>query len=173
MKSFVWLIALLVCGCAHMQPADFANGKPALTLEGFFPGHETAYGLFYDRGGNVQRQFAVDMNGNWDGAVLHLDEHFSYADGEIQERHWSFRRAVDGGWIGTAPDVIGEAHGQVAGNAFELHYSLVVKGYTLDVDDWLFREAPDVILDRATFSWLGFGVGQLQLVIIHAKQAGD
>ncbi len=175
--QFCTAVALLIAltGCAPMQPADFAGGKPELTLEGFFPGRERAYGVFYDRGGTVKRQFAVDMNGTWDGAVLHLDEYFTYADGEHQERHWTFRRAEDGTWIGTAPDVIGEADGRVAGNAFELHYTLDVKSgdsvYRLDVDDWLFREAPDVILDRAVFTKFGFTVGQLQLVILHAAPA--
>jgi hypothetical protein len=173
-KHFFVAVALLIglAACTPMKPQDFAGGKPELILEGFFPGHERAYGVFYDRGGTVKRQFTVDMNGSWDGAILHLDEYFSYSDGERQERHWTFRRAADGAWTGTAPDVIGEASGQLAGNAFELHYTLDVKSgdsvYRLDVDDWLFREASDVILDRAVFTKFGFMVGQLQLVIIHA-----
>jgi len=166
--------ALLLFGlaaCTPMQPADFATGKPVLTLEGFFPGHETAYGIFYDRGGTVKRQFAVDMNGRWDGRSLFLDEYFTYSDGEKQERHWTFHPVGSGAWVGIAPDVIGEATGQVDGNALELHYRMDVKSgdstYRLDVDDWLFREAPTVILDRAEFTKFGFAVGQLQLVIIH------
>jgi hypothetical protein len=175
MKTHFFAAAALLTGltaCTPMQPEDFVGGKPELTLEGFFPGHERAYGVFYDRGGSVKRQFTVDMNGSFDGAILHLEEYFTYSDGEHQERHWRFRRDTDGTWIGTAPDVIGEAHGRTDGNAFELHYTLDVKSgdsvYRLDVDDWLFREASDVILDRAVFTKFGFMVGQLQLVIIHA-----
>lgn len=158
-------------GCGGMQVGDFAAGKPPMEIQSYFPGHTKAYGIFFDRAGNVKRQFVVDINGKWTGDALLLDEYFVYDDGAKQERHWTFRRAPSGGWIGTAPDVIGHAYGRRSGNAFNMHYTIDLKvkksTYRVDFDDWLFRESPEVVLNHAVVSKYGITVGQVQLAFIH------
>ena len=38
------------------------------------------------------RQFSADLNGNWDGKQLILDERFVWNDGEIQKRQWKINK---------------------------------------------------------------------------------
>ncbi len=165
------LPVVLLGACATQKLEDFATGRPELRLETYFPGHTRAWGMFVDRFGTVRRQFIVDLDGGWDGTVLTLDEHFIYADGERQERHWRFHRDGAGGWIGTAPDVIGQAHGREAGNAFEMHYTAELRtgDSTLraDFDDWLFRQDQEVVLNRAVMRKFGVTLGTVQLAFRH------
>jgi hypothetical protein len=171
MRRLAFLTLLAPLGaCASMTLDDFAGGKPPMDLVDYFSGHSTAYGIFYGRSGDVKRQFVVQMQGAWDGNILKLDEDFSYSDGEKQQRHWSFRHDVDGGWIGTAPDVIGEARGRTVGNAYEMHYTADVKSgdstYRLNFDDWLFRQSDDVVLNHAMVTKFGIFVGEVQLAFV-------
>ena len=61
-------------GCMAMTSDDFTDKSPKFVLEKYFHGKTRAWGLFEDRFGNVRRQFVVDINGNWDGTILTLDE---------------------------------------------------------------------------------------------------
>jgi hypothetical protein len=164
-------LLLPLCGCASMTIDQFAGTKPEMRLEEYFNGHSTAYGLFFDRAADLRRQFKVEMNGRWDGTVLRLDEDFTYDDGERQERHWEFRKTGEFTWVGTAPDVIGEAQGRMAGNAYEMHYTADVKrgadrAIRLDFDDWLFRQSDSVVMNNARATKFGLDVGQVQLVFV-------
>lgn len=176
LSPVVLLASLSACclsACSSMNVADYASGTPEMALEQYFPGHTTAYGLFYDRFQNLKRQFVVEIDGRWDGGTLLLDEDFTYSDGEKQQRHWTFRKASDGSWVGTAPDVIGEAHGRTVGNAYEMRYTVDLKSgsstYRVDFDDWLFRQTADVVLNHATVTKFGFDVGQVQLAFVKKK----
>lgn len=165
------LVSLLaLSGCASMSVDDFAGGRPEMALDQYFPGKTTAYGMFFDRDNNVKRQFVVDMTGAWDGTTLKLDEDFTYSDGEKQQRHWTFVKQADGSWIGTAPDVIGEAHGRTVGNAYNMKYVVDLKAgdstYRVNFDDWLFRQSADVVLNRAVVTKFGFEVGMVQLAFV-------
>jgi hypothetical protein len=170
MRRLVPLLLLPLVGCASMTPADFAKNQPQMQLEEYFKGDSTAYGMFLDRGENVKRQFKVAMHGAFDGSVLKLDEDFTYDDGERQQRHWTFRKVDDHDWIGTAPDVIGEAHGHWQGNAYEMNYTADLKAgsstYRLNFDDWLFRQSDNVVLNHTEVTKFGVDVGEVQLVFI-------
>jgi hypothetical protein len=161
---------LLPSACSSMKLDDFARGTPPMALEEYFAGHSTAYGMFFDRSKDVRRQFVVQLDGKWDGSVLTLDEDFTYSDGEKQQRHWTFRKQPDGGWTGTAPDVVGEAHGRSSGNAYRMRYTADLKAgdstYRVDFDDWLFRQSQDVVLNHAVVTKYGFDVGEVQLAFV-------
>lgn len=169
---FALPLAAALVGCASMTPADFHQGQPPMALEDYFNGKSQAYGLFFGRSGDVGRQFKVAMSGHWDAATqtLKLDEDFTYDDGERQQRHWIFHKVGPNDYEGTAPDIIGVAHGHADGNAYEMHYTADVKRgdgtVRLDFDDWLFRQSDNVVLNNSRASKFGIEVGQVQLVFI-------
>ncbi len=92
-----------------MNPRDFENSMQQLDLFEYFEGKTRAWGIFEDRFNRLRRQFTVDIHGVVNGDTLVLEEYFTYADGEQQERIWTIRRLGNNRYSGTADDVIGEA----------------------------------------------------------------
>ena len=86
-------LTLFLTNCvAGMKPEDFKNQKPRLVIEEFLKGNVKAYGILQNRGGKVTRQFSADLNGEWDGNQLILNEKFNWNDGEIQTRQWKITK---------------------------------------------------------------------------------
>ena len=158
----------LLGGCAtQIDPALYANEKPQLNLQTYFNGTLDAWGIFQDRSGKVVKRFTVVMQCHWEGDVGTLDEDFTYADGTKQKRVWTLRKTAPGVFIGTAPDVVGEARGTVSGNALHWNYvlALPVDGtiYHVDFSDWMFLMDDRVMLNRAAMSKYGLGLGEVTL----------
>ena len=158
---------LALAGCAGPQVSDYAAEKPALDLRQFFNGRVDAQGLFQDRGGHIVKRFTVVLEGRWEGDEGVLDEHFSYSDGSTQRRVWHLTRLADGRYRGRADDVIGEAQGQVAGNALRWNYTLALpvdgNTYHVQFDDWMILMSPQTLLNRATMSKFGVRLGEVLL----------
>ena len=161
------LAATLLGACAGVDPAVYADGKPALALERYFNGTLDGYGMVQDRGGRVLRRFHVVVEARWEAGSATLDERFEWSDGERQRRVWTIRPAGAGRWTGSAPDVVGEAHGTVSGNALNWKYVLAVpidgSVWNLDFDDWMHLIDDRVMLNRATMSKFGVRVGEVTL----------
>lgn len=159
--------ALNLTGCETMTTDDFKDHEPKLDLFAYFKGQTRAWGLFEDRFGKVRRQFKVDIRGTISDGVLILDESFRYDDGELASRVWTIRRDGPGGYIGTAPDVIGEARGHAAGNALNWRYTLDLpvgdSTWRVAFDDWMFLQPDGVMINRAKVSKLGFEIGSVTL----------
>ncbi len=157
------LSLLTITGCSTMKVEDFAGAGPAFRLEDYFTGKTRAWGMFEDRFGNLRRQFVVDIDGDWDGETLTLDEHFRYADGELDRRVWTIRPDGPNGYVGQADDVLGEARGAAFGNALNWTYrmNLKVGGREIEVrfDDWMFLQEDGVVLNRATVTKFGIELG--------------
>lgn len=157
------LVAL--AGCASPQVSDYAAEQPALDLRQYFDGPITAHGLVTDRSGKAVRRFTVQMQCSWVGNVGTLDETFTYSDGTHQRRVWRLVKQAESRYTGTADDVVGEATGQTAGNAFNWRYtlSLPVDGRVWDVqfDDWMFLMDGRTLLNRAAMSKFGIRVGEV------------
>jgi hypothetical protein len=153
--------------CASPKPTDYADEKPTLDLQQYFNGEITAHGIFTDRSGKVVRRFTVLMKCHWEGNTGVLDEAFSYSDGKKERRVWTLTKHADGRYTGTAGDVVGEAQGQAAGNAFQWNYTLKlpVDGSVVDVqfDDWMYLVDERVMLNRAVMSKFGFRLGEVTL----------
>ena len=160
------LVALLA-GCAGPQVNDYASEQPRLELSDYFNGDLQAWGMFQNRSGEVVKRFHVVMTGTWQGDVGVLDERFTYSDGNTERRVWTLTKQADGSWRGTADDVVGEAIGQVAGNALHWRYKLRLKvddsTYVVDFDDWMFLIDGQVMLNRARMSKWGIDLGQVTL----------
>jgi len=166
---------LALSACTTMQVTDFTAGAPPMALDGYFPGHEIAYGIFIDRFGNVRNQFTVDCHGSWDGTTMTLDEHFTYvggANGQPTHRVWHFHRTGPHSWEGTAGDIIGVATGEDSGNAFHMTYSTDLHtgpNHTLrvQVSDWMFRQSQDVVINHTTIAKAGITLGDVQIAFVH------
>ncbi|MBT0962458.1 DUF3833 domain-containing protein [Denitromonas iodatirespirans] len=166
-----WLCALIgaigLVGCAGTDVSRYAAQSPPLVLEDYFNGTLDAWGMFQKRGGEVVRRFHVVIEASWDGPVGTLDERFTYDDGETQRRVWTLRALGNGRYTGTAGDVVGEAEGRVAGNAFHWRYVLALpvdgKVYELDVDDWMYLVDDRVMLNRSEIRKFGIRLGEVTL----------
>ncbi len=154
-------------GCASQNIDSYAQEKPVLDLQTYFNGKLDAYGVFTDRSGAVVKRFTVVMNCSWQGDEGVLDEDFSYSDGSRQKRVWRLKKGPEGRYTGRADDVVGEAQGQVSGNAFHWTYtlSLPVDGRVFEVnfDDWMYLMTDQVMLNKATMSKFGVRLGEVTL----------
>ncbi|MTI14731.1 DUF3833 domain-containing protein [Sansalvadorimonas verongulae] len=141
------------------------NQRPELVIEEYFLGKTWAWGLFEDRFGTIRQCFKVEMNGLVEGNQLTLDEQFFYEDGTGSKRLWKINALGNGFYEGTAGDVAGTAKGQSSGNAFEWTYmlDLPVSGRTwrVKLDDRLYLQEDDKIINIARVSKWGFHLGRL------------
>ena len=165
----------MLAGCAGPSVQEYAQERPVLDLRQYFNGPLTAHGMFTDRSGKVVKRFTVVMRASWAGETGTLDEDFTYSDGSKQRRVWTLRKTAPGRFIGTAPDVVGEAIGEVAGNALRWQYvlALPVDGtvYHVDFEDWMFLMDDKVMLNRAAMSKFGFSLGAVTLSFSKRPQA--
>jgi len=157
----------LLSGCASVEVSDYRAETPALDLRQYFNGKLDAWGMFQDRSGKVIKRFHVAMLASWQGEVGTLDESFTYSDGTAQKRVWTLTRQPDGNYIGRAADVVGEARGELSGNALHWRYVLALpvdgKVYHVDFDDWMFLIDDKVMLNRSFMSKFGVDLGQVTL----------
>lgn len=163
----VGTIALLASCATPVEPSLYANEKPVLHLQQYFNGTLDAWGMFQDHSGKVVRRFTVVMHCKWEGEVGTLDEDFTYSDGTKQKRIWTLRKVAPNRYIGTAPDVVGEAVGITAGNALHWKYVLALpvddSVYQVNFDDWMYLMDGRVMLNRAGMSKFGFALGEVTL----------
>ncbi|HUH87810.1 MAG TPA: DUF3833 domain-containing protein [Pusillimonas sp.] len=159
--------AAVLVGCAGPKVSDYAQQRPLLELDRYFNGRIHAHGIFQKRGGEVVRRFVVVMDCRWEGNQGVLDEAFTYSDGSTERRIWRLTKHADGRYTGRADDVVGEAQGQTAGNAFRWNYTLRLpvdgKEYEVQFDDWMFLVDERVLLNRATMSKFGITLGEVLL----------
>lgn len=165
--AFLLLVVSFLASCGSVDPSTYRSQTPPLALERYFNGRLDGWGMVQDRSGQVLRRFHVAIDAKWEGDVGTLDEDFSWSDGVKQRRIWTLRRQTDGRYVGTAPDVVGEAIGTVAGNALNWRYvlALEVDGRTwhVDFDDWMFLIDDHVMLNRAVMSKFGVRLGEVTL----------
>lgn len=162
------LLALAACG-GRPGPDDPPLSDRALDLETFFAGRTVAHGQFNDRFGTVRRRFTVEIDGDWDGRTLTLDERFRYADGSTERRVWSLTKTGEDTWEGTAPGVVGTARGTERGDTFRWGYTIDLPrgdGGTARVsfDDWMWLLTDDRLLNRAWMTRFGVTLGEVIIV---------
>ncbi|MDY7577009.1 DUF3833 domain-containing protein [Herbaspirillum sp. RTI4] len=168
--------ATLLSACSTPAPVEhYAAEQPTLDMQRYFNGKLEAHGMFQDRSGTVIKRFVVQMICHWEGETGTLDEDFTYSDGTKQKRVWTLRKVAPGRFIGTAPDVVGEAIGVVAGNTLHWSYVLALpvdgKIINVDFDDWMILIDQRVMLNRATMSKYGFNLGAVTLSFDKQEQA--
>ena len=172
MKKIIGLLlVILLSGCVNkMKPSDFKDQKPRLIIENFLSGNVKAWGVLENRSGKVIRQFSANLNGNWDGKQLILDEKFIWSDGEVQTRQWKITKLDEHYYEGTASDVVGIAKGFSYGPTFKFEYVLLVpvkgKDMKITFDDWIFMQDEKVAINRATMTKFGFKVAELTVMFV-------
>jgi len=167
----ICIVGALLLGCAGPSVQQYANEKPTLDLSEYFSGTIDAYGIFTDRSGEVQKRFTVLIKADWKVVngkkVGTLDESFEYSDGSKQKRIWTLTEQGPGKYIGRADDVIGDAQGELAGNALNWTYTLAlpVDGtiYHVQFNDWMYLITPKIMLNKAKMSKFGFELGEVTL----------
>jgi hypothetical protein len=164
-----WLAALCasltLLGCASPSPQDYAGQAPRFDLRAYFNGPVDGWGVVQDRSGHVTRRMTVEMVCTWAGDVGTFDERFTNADGTQERRVWTIRKSGDR-YVGTAADVVGEAHGEAAGNALRWRYVLAAKrdnGATVELamDDWMWQLDERTVMNRTAFSKFGVRFGEV------------
>lgn len=160
----------LVSGCSSAEIKDYKNEKPKLLIEDYLKGPLEAHGFFQDRSGLIVKRFKVKMVGSWKNEIGTLEEDFDYSDGTKSRRVWTIRKEADGKYTGRASDVIGEAKGESAGNAFRWKYTLNLpvgqKTYNVQFDDWMYLMDDKIMLNKSKMTKLGFDLGEVTLVFI-------
>ncbi len=170
MKGLRWTLAALLlalAGCGSVPVERYRDERPAMDLQRYFNGTIDAWGMFQDRSGKVVKRFYVRIDARWNGDTGVLDEHFEYSDGTRSRRVWTLTRLDDNRYRGTADDVVGEAIGEVQGNALRWRYvlKLDVDGriWEVDFDDWMYMIDDQVMLNRSVMSKFGIRLGEVIL----------
>lgn len=175
MKVFVLMLGMvgMIAGCSSVTVQDYKNETPKLVLEEYLNGTLEAHGFFQDRSGLIVKRFTVAMKGQWSGDTGTLEEDFLYSDGTKSRRVWHLKKIAQGKYSGTAADVIGEAIGEAAGNAFHWNYTLDLpvgeKTYHVKFDDWMYLMNNEVMLNKSKMSKFGIYLGEVTLVFLKKK----
>ena len=163
------LCMALLTGCSTTGVERYADGEPALVPEQFFDGELSAHGVVKDRSGSVIRRFNASILAYWEDGVGTLEEDFLFDDGEESRRVWTLTPGGDGGYRGTAGDVVGEGVIRVAGNSMFLDYVLRIpwRESTLDlrIDDRMYLVNENVLINESRMVKFGITVGSILLVI--------
>lgn len=176
MKKYVTALilgaTLMVSACGTPGLEAYKDSEPPIAIREYFTGHIRGWGMVQDRSGKVTRRFEVLLHGQWNGNDGTLEEHFSYYDGEKQQRVWHIHQLADGTFEGTAADIIGKATGSESGSAIRWNYTMDVTAngstYRLDFDDWMFRMKDGVVMNRSYLK--KFGVRVAEITIFLQKQ---
>ena len=164
------LLSVGLTACATTGVEQYRAEQPALDPKAYLNGTLDACGMFQGRSGEVKKRFHVVIDARWDGDTGTLDEHFNWSDGTTSRRVWTLTRQPDGSLRGRADDVVGEARGEVAGNALRWRYVLALpvdgKVYHVDFDDWMFLMDERVMLNRSYMSKWGFHLGEVTLTFV-------
>lgn len=167
---FAAAFTLGLAGCASPGVEHYRAEKPELKLERYLNGQLDGWGMFQGRSGEVKKRFHVLIDAKWSGDTGVLDESFTWSDGTTSKRIWTLKKQPDGRYIGTAGDVVGEAIGEVAGNALRWRYVMALpvdgKVYHVDFDDWMVLIDDRVMLNRSFMSKLGFDLGEVTLSFV-------
>lgn len=172
-KSIISILSIFLLSCSSVQVTDYQKEKPELILEKYLNGPIEAHGVFRDRKGLVVKRFQVKMTGTWNNNIGILDEDFSYSDGTKGKRVWTIKKISNSRYIGTASDVVGEAIGEVSGNALLWKYKLKLpvdgKEYIVDFEDWMYLMDDKVMLNVSDMSKWGFHLGTVTLTFIKGE----
>ncbi|MCO5144003.1 MAG: DUF3833 domain-containing protein [Oligoflexia bacterium] len=173
-NKLLMLVGLL-SGCTTATISDYKNESPKLVLEDYLNGDLEAQGFFQDRSGLIVKRFKVKMHAVWEKNIGTLTEDFEYSDGTKSQRIWKLKKVKENSYTGTAEDVIGEASGEIAGNAFRWNYTLELsvgtKKYHVNFDDWMYLMDDSIMLNKSKMSKFGIYLGEVTLVFIKKNKS--
>ncbi len=166
LAGLLGLLLTLTTACTP-SVSHYAGGQPSLDLRQYFNGTVQAWGLVQDYRDTVTRRFSVRIEASWQGDTGTLNEYFRFDDGEQQFRRWTLTRIDQHHYRGIADDVVGEAVGEISGNALRWQYTLRVPiddtTYDIAFDDWMFLLDERHMFNKATMRKFGISVGEVTL----------
>ncbi len=166
---FTFFVITTTTGCSTVTINDYKQTTPVLNIEQYFDGKSRAHGVFQDRFGKVRRSFVVDIKGDWNPKTntLKLTEDFVYNDGETEQRIWTIVKQADGTYSGNAKNVVGNAIGVSAGNAFNFKYifDLAVEDsiWRVKFDDWMYLLDEKTLFNKAVITRYGIRLGDVYI----------
>lgn len=154
-------------GCKGNTLDYYKGTTPEVDLQDYFTGPIKAWGIIQDWRGRVVSRFDVDMVGTWENGVGTLKEEFRYYDGSTQQRVWTITQLADGGYEGTAGDIVGKATGNTQGTAVQWGYRMGIpvgdRTYRITFDDWMWQMNDGVLINRSYLKKFGLTVAELTL----------
>ncbi len=93
-----------------------------MIAEQFFVGRISGFGVVRGLTGKVLRRFTVEYRGQWqeEHRALHLDETYTYVDGETFDRNWAIHTDDEGFLLGADALQAARLRGRQRGNDFRL-----------------------------------------------------
>lgn len=165
------LIALILSrfiGFSAQKPSDYAHGRTMLDLRRALSGRMLVDGVLYGPRGRVVSRFTANMDCEWQGNQLTIDEKFVFDSGQIQTRRWQLALGNDARLTGGASDIFG-AIGHVGGDTLSLRYQLKLPdaagGHILAVRDWMYALDNGTLVNRSQMRKFGFKVAELVATI--------
>lgn len=170
----LFVLSLLLLGACKPNPQAYEITGPALHPNQFFNGTLDAYGVYENWKGQATSRFHMMATAQWQGDTGSMHEDFSYQDDTTATRDWTFKMLDGKTFIGTAPDVEGEARGIVYGNALHWIYDIYVpvgkpraEQTLVHFDDWLYLVGDSAnashMMSRVAVSKYGLPIGQLTM----------
>ena len=160
------IMTILISSC-RSNVEYYKEQKPKVDLKNYLNGHIKGTGLIQNWRGNVTERFTFNAQASWKGDIGTLDEHMVYANGRKDHRIWTIKKITDSHYIGTTPEVVGEADIRLSGNAMNWTYTMDVKvdgsTYRLNFDDWMFLTNDGALININKFKKFGITVGSLTL----------
>lgn len=171
MKSFyrlsILLIVLLSLSSCTTKLAEYQATSPTFDVKTYFTGNIVAWGMVQDYTNNVTRRFCVEIDGQWQGNKGLLKEVFYFVDGEVSYRNWQLTKLAQGKYQGSAEDVVGQAHGQQVGFAFQWQYNFLVPidgdQIQFSLDDWMYQIDEYRVFNRTEMKKFGVTLAEITL----------
>lgn len=167
-------VLALSSACAAAPSAPREALAQQFVLERDLAGQTTARGEFRTITG-VIRPFTAHLEGEMQGDVFVLTEHFLFDDGERDVKTWRLRQVAPGLFEGAREDVIGVATGRQDGDFFRLEYDVRLptangRGRVVRFRDILYL-TPSGVGNTASVGWFGLRVGSVTLEISRNTEA--
>lgn len=158
-----------------MKLESVAQTTPVFDFCSYFLGRASASGWFADRFGNVRRHFSGEFAGRFEGEDFILDEVLVYTDGVTDKRTWRVNINQQGEFHATSDSLVGDATGQLLGNALNLNYSMYVdlangKRWLMSMNDWMFLQPDGSLHNYTRVSRWGIHVGTVSTQYIRLDQ---
>lgn len=152
-------------GFRAQSPGDYAGTTPAFDPRRHLSGAMLSEGVIHGPAGRVTSRFVARMTGDWGNAGGTLAEEFRFASGERLNRCWTITETGPARFTATAPDIEGEAVGEVSGATLRMRYRLrlgeAAGGHVVSVTDWLYLAPDGAIINRSEMRKFGIRVAEL------------
>lgn len=166
MKALLSSVAALALMALPAFFVPFAEAGEAFTMEEYFNGQTVAKGVFVSKIAKTRREFDVRITGTFDGAVLTLREDFVFADGEIDQKTWVFKKSDGNTYVGTREDLVGTTLLTFKDNVAHFEYDVLLpragkKPVKVHFDDKMILRKDGILLNRARVSKFGLPIGKV------------